>query len=356
MSDRTRSRAVPGWLAGAGAAAVLFLLPFPEWLIERAYSRGFFPVWQRGITSVSNLAPFAVLDLLIVLIAVMTLVRLIRLIRGVSGLGVWATFWESFRRFTRAIAMLALIFLGMWGLNYRRVPLERTVAPARPSVQDLEIALTEITALAASQRARARTERAPQRVATALRIPFDRALAQLGRPALGTPGRPKHSRLLTPFFTAAGVDGMIDPFALETIVHPDLLPFEQPFVLAHEWAHLAGTGDEAEASAVGWLACMNGDAELAYSGHLYGVMEIAGALPRRVWLDARARLDPGILEDLRAVAERQRRQRPQVQHAAFRAYDSYLRANRVEDGIASYSRALSFILALRSRAPGFPAS
>ena len=45
---------------------------------------------------------------------------------------------------------------------------------------------------------------------------------------------------MTPFFTWTGVDGMINPLALESIVHPDLLPFERPFVLAHEWAHLAG--------------------------------------------------------------------------------------------------------------------
>jgi hypothetical protein len=150
--------------------------------------------------------------------------------------------------------------------------------------------------------------------------------------------------VLTPFFTAAGVDGMIDPFALETIVHPDLLPFERPFVLAHEWAHLAGTGDEAEASTIGWLACVRGGPPLAYSGSLYLIIEVAGALPRRIWVEERQRLDPGILADLAAIAERQRLQRPAVQHAAFRVYDRYLRANRVEEGVASYSRALSLIL------------
>jgi hypothetical protein len=37
---------------------------------------------------------------------------------------------------------------------------------------------------------------------------------------------------------------------------PDLLPFEKPFVAAHEWAHLAGYADESEASFVGWLTCV----------------------------------------------------------------------------------------------------
>ena len=53
---------------------------------------------------------------------------------------------------------------------------------------------------------------------------------------------------------------MINPFGLEVLVNPDLLPFERPFVAAHEWAHLAGYADESEASFVGWLTCMRADA------------------------------------------------------------------------------------------------
>jgi hypothetical protein len=44
------------------------------------------------------------------------------------------------------------------------------------------------------------------------------------------------------------------------------------------------------------------------------------------------------------------RQQPQVQRAASRVYDEYLRANRVEDGTASYGRALSLILSPELRA------
>jgi hypothetical protein len=38
------------------------------------------------------------------------------------------------------------------------------------------------------------------------------------------------------------------------------------------------------------------------------------------------------------------RQQPEVQRAASRVYDEYLKANRVEDGAASYGRALTLIL------------
>ena len=40
-----------------------------------------------------------------------------------------------------------------------------------------------------------------------------------------------------------------------------------------------------------------------------------------------------------------RAERPRVRRAASRVYDEYLKANRVQDGTASYSRALTLILA-----------
>ena len=46
---------------------------------------------------------------------------------------------------------------------------------------------------------------------------------------------------------------MTDPFLLETLLAPDLLDVERPFVIAHEWAHLAGYADESEANFVAWL-------------------------------------------------------------------------------------------------------
>ena len=72
-------------------------------------------------------------------------------------------------------------------------------------------------------------------------------------------GVPKRS-LLGLYFRWAAIDGMTDPFFLEMIVNPDVLPVERPFVVAHEWAHLAGYAEESEANFVAWLTCAHGDA------------------------------------------------------------------------------------------------
>jgi hypothetical protein len=56
-------------------------------------------------------------------------------------------------------------------------------------------------------------------------------------------------------------------------------------------------------------------------------------------------LDPGVTADLDAIRKRLEGEKPAVQHAASQVYDRYLRANHVDDGVASYSRALTLILA-----------
>src|SRR5262249_36745603 len=136
---------------------------------------------------------------------------------------------------------------------------------------------------------------------------------------------------------------------LESIVHPDLLPFERPFIVGHEWGHLAGAADEAEASAIGWLACMQGEPIFAYSASLYLIQEAGSVLPPARWQQSLAKLDPAVREDLDLIAQREARRNPRVQKTAFRVYDTNLKANRVDDGVASYDRALTIILSPKFR-------
>ena len=189
----------------------------------------------------------------------------------------------------------------------------------------------------------------------ALKDPMNKALLSLGRPALETASQPKFSLVLTPFFRWAGVTGMINPFGLETIVFPDLLPFERPFVLAHEWSHIAGIADEGEANFVGWLTCVRADVPSQYSGWMHLYWQIAGELRA----DHRARLweavEPGPRRDVEAIVERIRRgQLPLLRSASWRVYDQYLRANRVEEGIRSYGEVLRLLLGTRFTEDGTP--
>src|SRR4029079_2362846 len=105
------------------------------------------------------------------------------------------------------------------------------------------------------------------------------ALEDLGASPRVVPGRPKTS-VFDLYFRRAVVDGMTDPFFLETLVASDLNPFERPFVVAHEWAHLAGYAAEGEANLSGGLACMRGNAADRYSAWLFLYQEVGQTLPR----------------------------------------------------------------------------
>ena len=340
------------WIAvGVVAAAVVAgLSPTSASWVEHSYSRQWYPAWQNVVTPVSSLFGFSLLDLLAI----------------VAVLGLAASWWRGLRRSGRGLsrraavvarltlhttalaAALYLVFLAMWGLNYRREPLTAKldydaarISPASLAALAVE-SVERLNALHAPAHGAGpwpAFEDLPGRFAPA----FDRVQRRLGarRPAVA--GLPKPT-LLTPYFRRAGIDGMLSPFSLEVLVNATVLPFERPFLVGHEWSHLAGYANEAEASFVGVLICLAGDVQSRYSAWLYLSQQLVRHLPGaerdRVW----GRLDDGPRHDLRAIAARLREAVPVVRRNASRVYDRYLRANRVDAGIASYGLVVDLLL------------
>ena len=331
------------------AALAAALLPIPASFVERAYSTGFYPAWQSWITTASNAAPIALIDYLIVGAALTWLLLAAVDIRRSRGAG--RTALRIAARTAVWAAALYLVFLGSWGLNYRRVRLADRIAfdATRVSGDQLhalvETAVTRLNALHGP--AHAAGWPAELAVDRTLEAAFASAQHDLGDGRIVVAARPKHS-MLNLYFRRAVVDGMTDPFLLETLVVADLLPFERPFVTAHEWAHLAGYNDEGEANFVGWLACVRADPPRQYSAWTFLFNEAAAQLPRGVRQDLAARLGPGPRADLQAMADRVSRNRSaRVSDAGWRVYNQYLRANRVESGAASYGEVIRLILGTR---------
>jgi hypothetical protein len=91
---------------------------------------------------------------------------------------------------------------------------------------------------------------------------------------------------------------------------------------------------------------MKGSPAFAYSASLYLIAEAAGELPPAARKASLSKLSDGVKKDLELIANRAREvQKPRVQQAAFKVYDEYLRAYQVDDGVKSYGRALTLILA-----------
>lgn len=256
-------------------------------------------------------------------------------------------------RLVTLAAAVSLLFFASWGLNYRRLPLrDKLPFDGGRITPDTALALArETVARLGSTYDAAHREGWPAQgeVSQTLAVSFSRTSAALGLPGGVVPGRPKRS-LFDLYFRRAGVAGMTDPFFLETLVASDLLQFERPMVVAHEWAHLAGITDEGEANFLGWLTCVRGTTPEQYSGWLFLYSEVTATLPRDGARDVSARVAPGPRADLQAIRQRYEREvSPRVSFAGWQVYDQYLKANRVESGTQSYAEVVRLILGTNLR-------
>ncbi len=314
-------------LAAAGA-----LIPLPTSLVERWYSLGIYSILQRVLTSASNLVPFPLFDALWVAIVAAFAVLAYRCVRAAG----WRTGGVRLSVLTlRSVAVVYLIFLATWGLNYRRAPLIEKLAfdPSRVTRAAATRLGDDNAATLNSLYARAHAS--PVSLA-ALAAAFQDVTRSLGATRSVVPGRPK-STLLGGYFHEIAVAGMTDPFFLETLIAPDLLDVERPFVIAHEWAHLAGYADESEANFVAWLTCRRSDETARYSAAL---ALIGYARPAQL----KEALDIGPRSDIYAMSYRYSRTNETLRLAARQGYDKYLKANRVERGVESYDAVVQLIL------------
>lgn len=338
-------------------AVVAAAAPRPAGLVERLYAAGLYPGIQAALTGASNFVPIALFDVVLVVASVSVVwlwgralgqARRTRQVRPIEH-AVWVTLFT--------VSASYLWFLAAWGLNYARPPIDQRLGlPAGPATT------AEVAALLRESVAQVNALHATAHMDGF--IPYDaerdvtRTLhaveAAHGRPRPTIGGRPKPT-LLGLYFRMAGVDGLTAPAALETLLNPDLTPYERPFVLAHEWAHLAGYAPEADANFVGWLATTHERAEprTRYSGWLFLLMETAAQVPRDVRQETLQALGAGPRADLAAIAARVSQRVDVVQRVGWRVYDSYLKSQGVPEGIVSYSRVVDLIVRA-SRATATP--
>jgi Protein of unknown function (DUF3810) len=333
------------------------LVPIPSGAVERVYSTRIYAALQPAVTSLSNRVPFVLLDLLVIAVVVAWIVAASSDFARARTRGWLVIAGRVALRTVVWAACAYLAFVALWGLNYRRIRLEQTLAFDAGKVDagnTLALSRTAVERVnALYEAAHAAGWETTLGVDPVLAAAVADAARSVGaqQPAMGRPKR----TLADWYFRRAGVSGMTDPFFLETIVASDVLPFERPFVIAHEWSHLAGIVDEGEANFVAWLACIRAAPPDRYSGWLFLYEQLLPSLASADRAAVAALLAPGPQDDLRASRERYLRNvSPRVSAAGWRVYDSYLKANRVEAGAASYAEVVRLVLGVPLDADGRP--
>lgn len=338
-------------LAGTIAAT-----PLPRRTVERVYSRGIYAAIQPPLTRASNASRVAWLDVALLVVGVLMCALVITRVRGRQG---WLLTFGTIAIDTAAVAAVLYVwFLIAWGLNYQREPLRSQIDFQESRITQAALRELAVRAIAflnghyeeSHARGWADDDATPDSLIPA----FVEAQRQLGMQWTAAAGRPKRS-MVDLYFRRASVDGMTDPFFLETLTNQSLLPFERPFVVAHEWSHLAGYADESEANFVAWLMCMRANVPEQYSAWLSLYGTIVSALAPADRDDVSHRLEQGPRSDLRAIAERVRQQMsPLTSRSGYALYDKFLKANRVQAGIRSYNEVIRLLVGTRFTVDGAP--
>ncbi len=172
---------------------------------------------------------------------------------------------------------------------------------------------------------------------------------------LATP-RSWHHEKHTPlnrFYSAVGTAGFMAPLYAESFVNTDVLAYDHPFVFAHEYSHLLGVSNEAEANWWAYHACTaSTNAAIRYSGykgilaHIY--VNAVHALPDdklRLW---QQRLRKEVVTDL--IDTRQHWDSLHSEHIndiQTNIYDLFLKGNNISSGIKNYSEVIGLLISVK---------
>ena len=150
-------------------------------------------------------------------------------------------------------------------------------------------------------------------------------------------------------FTKMGVSGYFGPFTNEVHVNNHSLNFTYPFTLAHEMSHQFGIAGESEANLYAFIVCSNSsDDRIKYSAYVsiinYLLRDVHTLLPDE-YKSLVSNIRPEIIADLQHNSEHWLSERNEtLSTAQNRAYDTYLKSNRISSGRENYSEVVGLLI------------
>jgi hypothetical protein len=161
--------------------------------------------------------------------------------------------------------------------------------------------------------------------------------------------RPKCS-VIEGLMTRTGVSGFFGPFFNEEHLNYYQLPVSYPFTSAHEKAHQFGIASESECNLYASIVCCSSEHALTrYSGYLETVRYLLNNLRKmspEKYMDFIKKIAPQIIDDYRKIASHwQQALNPTLSSVQDKIYDSYLKTNKQQSGILSYSEMTVLLVA-----------
>lgn len=339
--------------------AVLLRLILPATWIETAYSRGLFQLIRVFFDTTFGLLPFPSLYLFL---SVLLLGLFLNAKKSYHSTLSWKEkglkFLFSLLSFCSA---LIFFFLILWGYNYGRIPIEKQLSFV-PSPLQYEELLHEFETVSQELiQARLSIPNSDEKVLPAglfhskaedsIRVDLENWMSDNNFPVYGK----VRGRLLLPkgILLSISTAGVYLPWVGEGHIDAGMYAVQLPFVIAHEMSHGYGFTDEGTCNFIAYNALKQSkNSFFRYSGILgywYYLSSAVRKLDAEKYSAFYQTLPMGIQNDHKKIREYLNKYPDIMPRFRDAAYDQYLKAQGIEEGMKNYSRVIMLQAAWRKK-------
>ena len=158
--------------------------------------------------------------------------------------------------------------------------------------------------------------------------------------------------IFTPLYNKVGVLGSMGPFFAEAQLNGDLPEVQYPFTYAHEFSHLLGVSNEAEANYWAYRACTESSSPtLQYCGYFglfpYVLSNASSLLPKedfQAWIQT---IRPEVKKQFNEKNDYWREKySPWIGELQDFTYNLFLKGNKIPSGKRNYAEVIGLLLSL----------
>ncbi len=335
---------------------VSWITRYPE-VIETYYSRGIYPYFSAALRWLYGWIPFSLGDILYTLLLLVTLRYLYQ-----HWLEIRTKPFSFLRDLMAVFSIAYFSFHLLWGLNYYRQPLSKTLG-LRNSYTTAE--LTAFTTMLTEKTNELQVELTGGD-SIQVGIPYNR---QEIFDTVSTEYRPLPAEfpefeyrnpsvkgsLYSLALTYMGYGGYLNPFTLEAQVNQKIPMSRFPVVSCHEIAHQLGYAAENEANFIGYLAALNQrDPRLRYTALSYALgycLSQLRAMDEELFQEAYSGVNPGIKKDYEELSAFWKAYENPLEPIFKMSFNAFLKANNQAAGIKSYNLVVALLVAYHEKLP-----
>lgn len=322
---------------------------YPDF-IESYYSLGVYPFMARLSRHIFGWIPFSLGDLFYLVLLIVGLRWLYLNLRRLRFEPIWFLVDVA-----ATISLFYAAFMLLWGLNYYRQPLHKTLGLDNTYSTEELVETTRRLIDKSNQLHRSLGYPdslkidLPYSQQTIFKKSIDGFKALAGEfPELNYHPTSLKKSGWSLGLTYMGYSGYYNPFTGEAQVNNLIKTYKFPVVSCHEEAHQIGYAAENEANFIATLATINNsDPYIQYSGYIFALRYCVNELARRdieLYREMLEEINPGILLSYKEMRDFWAGYKNPFEDISKLFWDQFLKANNQSRGIMSYSYMVALVV------------